>query len=248
MAGRDDLSPEARALLDELAKRAFEDILGGHMNRAIDVFASVFEPFARGGHTGGVYHPGGRGPGGDDPWTHHELPLDFIAESPPCESFSPFYRWESPNDPRTRGAHKAFRDRDFGRWQSKVRPDEAERWQWPEPPSRSDSSSFKESYKERPDVFQYPGGEMFTTRRPKRSLFLSRAYLAVSEEPAVAVAAVGFRAALAAEELAVRTAPSGIQTHSDKAVRAVVAAEAKLRRRVRAALIASTPSAEPELW
>jgi hypothetical protein len=214
MAGRDDLSPEARALLDELAKRAFEDILGGHMERAVDVFASVFEPFARGGHTGGV-----------------------------------FYRWEHENDPRTRGAHKAFRDRDFGRWQSKVRPDEAERWQWPrESPSRSDSGSFKESFKDGPDVFQYPGGEMFTTRRPKRCLFLSRAYLAVSEEPAVAVAAVGFRAALAAEELAVRTAPSGIQTHSDEAVRAVVAAEAKLRRRVRAALIASTPSAEPELW
>jgi hypothetical protein len=207
MAGRDDLSPEARALLDELAKRAFEDILGGHMERAVDVFASVFEPFARGGHTGGV-----------------------------------FYRWEHENDPRTRGAHKAFRDRDFGRWQSKVRPDEAERWQWPrESPSRSDSSSFKESFKDGPDVFQYPGGEMFTTRRPKRCLFLSRAYLAVSEEPAVAVAAAQLREALA---WPVRHVSRDGRMSADN----VASAEAKLRRRVRAALIASTPSAEPELW
>jgi hypothetical protein len=162
---------------------------------------------------------------GPDGWMHFELPPEFLTESPPCEPFAEGFRWTHQNDPRTRGAHYAWRS-----------------------PSRSDSASFKESHKERPDVFQYPGGEMFTTRRPKRSLFLTRAYLAVSEEPGVAVAAVGYRGALAAEELAVKRAPSGIETHSDAAVAAVVAAEAKLRRRIRAALIATTPSAEPELW
>lgn len=39
-----------------------------------------------------------------------------------------------------------FSERDFGRWSDKVSGS----------PSRSDSSSFKESGKERIDVFQYP--------------------------------------------------------------------------------------------
>lgn len=94
---------------------------------------------------------------------------------------------------------------------------------------------------------------MFTTRRPRPSFFLSRGYLAVSEEPEVAVAAVGLRAALADEELAVRTSASGVQTHSDGAVLSVVAAEEKLRRRVKRVLQrqigeAEAAAAERGLW
>jgi hypothetical protein len=149
------------------------------------------------------------------------------------------------------GGPVRFEDRDFGRWNHKAdaraRPEHhncrSSGWTHFELPP--------EFLAEAPDVFQYPGGEMFTTRRPKPSLFLSRAYLAVSEEPEVAVAAAQLRGALAAESFAVQRAPSGIETHSDAAVLAVVAAEAKLRRRLKRALLATTPrpnAAEHGLW
>lgn len=130
------------------------------------------------------------------------------------------------------GPRPSFKERDFGRWSDKVRE---------EPPSRSYSSSFKETGKER------------MGHRSGR-LFLSRAYLAVSTEPGVVVAAVGLRAALQAERAAFwKVGADGMRVYADEWFRTsgpqrLELAEAKLRRRIRAALIATTPSAEPELY
>ena len=160
----------------------------------------------------------GGNPASDGGWTHFELPPEFLYGGTPCQAFAD---------------HEA---------------DAARLWAEAASPSRRSKSSFKETgkdrSKDRPDVFQFPGGEMFTTRRPTPSLFLSTDYLAVSEEPSVAVAAVQFRAARAREALAM--AGEGSAAEVARLIGAALDAEEKLRRRVRAAI--GVQAAEPGLW
>lgn len=166
---------------------------------------------------------------------------DKVRGAPGGDAADAFAAWTAAMDAGVRANHAGARA--DGGWTHYELPPEF----LAESPSRSDSSSFKESFRDAGVIYGGTPCEAFA-KRGSRSLFLSRAYLAVSEEPGVAVAAVQLRAAFAAEALAVERAPSGIQTHSDEAVLSVVAAEAKLRRRIKAALIADTPSAEPSLW
>lgn len=111
-----------------------------------------------------------------------------------------------------------FWARDFGRWSDKV--------EWPTDgteafermsrrsdasPSRSDTSSFKDTNKER------------------RSIFVSRAYRAVSEEPPVAVAAMAYRVQLEADRRG-KGRPGRL-----------LQAETRLRKRIKRALLDTTP-------
>ena len=166
---------------------------------------------------------------------------DKVRGEPGGDDADAFYVWRTAMDERTRGAATA--------WTHFELPPEF----LAESPSRSDSSSFKESFG---DAGVHYGGtpcEAFA-KRGSRSIFLSRAYLAVSEEPAVAIAAVAFRAArelerrhfwkVGADGKRVYAAEWFEQDGPERLKRA----EAKLRRRIRRALIETTPSAEPSLW
>ena len=141
------------------------------------------------------------------------------------------------------GPRPSFKERDFGRWSGKVGAS----------PSRSDFSSFKESFGDESVIFGGTPCESFA-KPGARSLFLSRAYLAVSEEPGVAVAAVRFRAAKETERrLFWKVGADGMRVYANEWFERdgpgeLKRAEAFLRRRIRRALIDTTPSAEPSLW
>lgn len=192
MASPTDLPPHIQAALDELARKALEDIVSGVIGDPLRAFESMFSTTAKGGP-------------------------------------------------------KAFADRDFGRWNRKAQArqsDEADAFAYAfgGSPTRSDYTSFKETNK-----------EGAANPRPGRIL-LSRAYLAVSEEPPVAVAAVQLRVAIEAERRAFwKVGADGRRVYSsawfeDGGPALLELAERKLRRRVKAALIRTTPSGEPSLW
>jgi hypothetical protein len=169
------------------------------------------------------------------------------------------------------GPGPAFSERDFGRWGGKVRGrpgedaadafglwtaamDEGVRFNHAGPftegireaPSRSDSSSLKESRKE--------------PHRNAARLFASKGYRAVSEEPEVAVAATQLRAELAEERAAFWKVGSDnrLVYHSTDWLMAggpdrIAAAHGKLRRRVKRVLQrqigeAEGAAAERALW
>lgn len=132
------------------------------------------------------------------------------------------------------GPRPSFEERDFGRWRSKIDPrvhtrpwgesplgqkrrtersDEADAFAYAfgGSPSRSDTPSFKDANKER------------------RSIFASRAYRAVSEEPPVAVAAMAYRVQLEADRRG-KGRPGRL-----------LQAETRLRKRIKRALLDTTP-------
>jgi hypothetical protein len=144
-------------------------------------------------------------------------------------------------EPRA-GPAPAFGERDFGRWNHKA--DARAR------PEHHNCRSGGWTHYELPPEF-------LAENAGSRSLFGHRAYLMVSEEPEVAVAAAQLREAVEAERRAFwKIGADGMRVYHDAdylrrgGPAAIQASEAKLRRRIKRALQARPAAAEPEpaLW
>jgi hypothetical protein len=144
------------------------------------------------------------------------------------------------------GGPVRFEDRDFGRWNHKA--DARVR------PEHHNCRSGGWTHFELPPELVVPEDG----RTGRGSLFGHRAYLMVSEEPEVAVAAAQLRDAIAAERRAFwKIGADGKRVYHDAdylrrgGPAAIPAGEAKLRRRIKRALLATTPrpaEAEHGLW
>lgn len=162
------------------------------------------------------------------------------------------------------GPRPSFKERDFGRWRSKIDPRVHAR-PWRESPLGAEQARRRER-DDAADAFAYwaegwpsPSRSKSTSHKDalkvRRLIFLGRGYLAVSEDPGVAVAAMGLRLAMHEERRAFwKIGADGMRVYQTEwfasgGPRRLELAEAKLRRRIKAALLADIDAAEePALW